>query len=281
MPIALEIDASYFEVATALALKYFSDSEVDVEILEAGVGARLDATTAVNADMALITPIGLDHQAWLGDSLTDIAQEKACITDGCSFSISSSQTAKVTSILLKQCQKLCFVEGKAFTSIKAIGEHQKQNASLAWEAVQTLVSARMIRSYMLDAAKASIEETEIPGRLQKTTLGEASIWLDAAHNAHAIEALLPILPDLAGRLLDAIFVYTREDRDLTDSIDLLRPFTKRVVGKSGNIFDKSYPTIETALKGELSGLPQGNYLILGSFITVSATLDWIKSKSSV
>ncbi len=79
MPAALKAGASYFEAATALALKYFSDSHVDVEILEAGVGARLDATTAVEADMALITPIGLDHQNWLGDRLADIAAEKAHI----------------------------------------------------------------------------------------------------------------------------------------------------------------------------------------------------------
>ncbi|MDX8403800.1 MAG: Mur ligase family protein [Mariprofundaceae bacterium] len=282
MPIALEIDASYFEVATALALKHFNDSEVDVEILEAGVGARLDATTAVDADMALITPIGLDHQAWLGDSLTDIAKEKAYITDGCQLSISTNQTAEVTSILLKQCQELCFVEGKAFTSIKAIGEHQKQNASLAWEAVQTLASAGMIRSDMLDAAKAAIEETEVPGRLQKAVLGEANLWLDAAHNAHAIDALLPTLSSLAGDLFTAVFIYTREDRDLTDSIDLLRPFTNRVIGGDENIFDKSYPTIEMALEGELREQPQGNYLILGSFVTVAAALDWIeKNRPSV
>jgi len=72
MPRALEIGASYFETATALALKQFSDLEVDVEILEAGVGARLDATTAVEADVALITPIGLDHQGWLGEFSVDL-----------------------------------------------------------------------------------------------------------------------------------------------------------------------------------------------------------------
>jgi len=76
IPKVLEIGASYFEMATTLALCFFSDSRVDVEILEAGVGARLDATTSVPADMALLTPIGLDHQNWLGESLSDIAREK-------------------------------------------------------------------------------------------------------------------------------------------------------------------------------------------------------------
>ncbi|MDX8405348.1 MAG: bifunctional folylpolyglutamate synthase/dihydrofolate synthase, partial [Mariprofundus sp.] len=79
MPIALQAGASYFETATALALDIFANAGVDVEILEAGVGARLDATTAVAADMALLTPIGLDHQAWLGDSVAAVASEKAYV----------------------------------------------------------------------------------------------------------------------------------------------------------------------------------------------------------
>lgn len=280
MPIALEIGASYFEVATTLALKHFSDSEVDVEILEAGVGARLDATTAVDADMALVTPIGLDHQVWLGDTLEKVAKEKAYITDGCRFSISANQTAEVASILSDHCQGLCIIEESEFPSMQTVGDHQKQNASLAWEAVQKLASAGMIRPDMLDRAKIAIQETEVPGRLQRVALGEATLWLDAAHNAHAIDALLPTLPSLAGCPLDAIFIYTREDRDLTDSIELLRPFTKKVIGKNENLFDKSYSSVITALEEELGQQPQGKYLIIGSFITVAAALDWIGNKPS-
>ena len=397
MPIALEIGASYFEVATAIALKHFSDSEVDVEVLEAGVGARLDATTAVDADMALITPIGLDHQVWLGDRLADIAQEKAHITDGCQFSISTHQVPEVASILSKHNRKLCFVEGRAFTSVNALGEHQNQNASLAWEAIQTLATAGLIhpdmlghaRAYqggarldattavdadmalitpigldhqvwlgdrladiaqekahitdgcqfsisthqvpevasilskhnrklcfvegraftsvnalgehqnqnaslaweaiqtlataglihpdMLGHARAAIQKTRISGRLQKVQLGKATIWLDAAHNTHAIEALLPTLPDLAGCPFDAIFVYTREDRDLSDCIGLLKPFTKRMIGENEKLFDKSYSTIEMALEAECGRKTQGNYLVLGSFITVAAALNWLET----
>ncbi|MDX8398072.1 MAG: bifunctional folylpolyglutamate synthase/dihydrofolate synthase, partial [Mariprofundaceae bacterium] len=88
MPIALDVGASYFEVATALALQHFSQTEVDVEILEAGVGARLDATTAVTADMALITPIGLDHEAWLGNTILQVAQEKSYALKGCRWALS-------------------------------------------------------------------------------------------------------------------------------------------------------------------------------------------------
>ncbi|HYY13777.1 MAG TPA: Mur ligase family protein, partial [Chthoniobacterales bacterium] len=70
---------TFFEVTTALALKYFAGRNVDICILETGLGGRLDATNAVQADVAVITPIDLDHQKWLGDSLRQIATEKAGI----------------------------------------------------------------------------------------------------------------------------------------------------------------------------------------------------------
>ncbi len=278
IPVALEIDASYFEVATALALKHFSDTAVDVEILEAGVGARLDATTAVDADIAVLTPVGLDHQSWLGNSLPEIAAEKAHITDGCRLSVSTCQHEEVLPILMQHCPSLEVVHHTAFAELRAIGDHQKQNASLAWSVVQKLASEKVINPAMLGHARAAICDTLIPGRLQQASFGEATIWLDAAHNSHAVDALLPTLPDLA-RPFDAILIFTREDRDLTDSIDLLRPFTERVVGDNGNLFDRCYTTVDAALEEELQRQPRGNYLILGSFITVAAALAWIKNNN--
>src|SRR4029077_20933927 len=70
---------TFFEVTTALALKCFSEATSDVVILETGLGGRLDATNAVQSNVAVITPIALDHEKWLGDSLEKIANEKAGI----------------------------------------------------------------------------------------------------------------------------------------------------------------------------------------------------------
>ncbi len=275
MPIALKVGASYFEVATALALKHFSDSKVDIEILEAGVGAKLDATTAVGADLALITPIGMDHQAWLGNTLTDIAKEKAHITNDCQICISAEQNKEVLNVLTKHYPALNIANNTKF-HLQAIGTHQQQNASLAWAAVQQLAANKMIHDDMLDHAKDAIQNTLVPGRLQQESFGNATIWLDAAHNAHAIHALLPALSNLANPL-DAILVFTREDRDLSDSIDLLKPFTKRMIGDDKNYFDTNYTTITMALENELKQQPGGTYLILGSFITVAKTQSWLKT----
>ena len=70
---------TFFEVTTALALKHFGDAKIEIAILETGLGGRLDATNAVQSDVSVITPIGLDHEEWLGNTLSEIAGEKAGI----------------------------------------------------------------------------------------------------------------------------------------------------------------------------------------------------------
>lgn len=278
MPTALEVGASYFETATALALKHFSDAKVDVEVLEAGVGARLDATTAVDADVALITPIGLDHQNWLGDTLEQVALEKAYAMQECDISISAPQTGEAEAILYGFSPKMQMAEVESWPNLTALGQHQHINASLAMSAVKAMRDSGLV-ACDIDKAKSAIETTQIPGRLQSIKVAGATLWLDAAHNSHAVEALLPTLKNLN---LDTIFVFTREDRDLRECIPLFRQCAKRVVGADGSIFDAGYSTITDALIKELDNNPSGNHLILGSFLTVSATLRWInKEKMSL
>ena len=70
---------TFFEVVTALALKHFSDTRVEIVILETGLGGRLDATSAIQSDVSVITPIDFDHEEWLGKTIPEIAAEKAGI----------------------------------------------------------------------------------------------------------------------------------------------------------------------------------------------------------
>ena len=278
MPAALTCGASYFETATALALKQFSDAEVDVEILEAGVGARLDATTAVDADMALITPIGLDHQNWLGDTLAGIAEEKAYISDGCLWCISALQDDEVASILTQHNPGTQFVNRHAMVETAASGKHQQKNAALALAATRQLAASNIIDidSKRIDDATKAIAQSEIPGRLQRVQVGSATIWLDAAHNDHAIRALLPSLPTLA-EPLTSIIIFTREDRNLSDSLTLLKPYAERLVGDVSSDIGVRYSSVANALEGELKNNPAGNFLLLGSFITVAAALEWLEA----
>ncbi|MBN4061299.1 bifunctional folylpolyglutamate synthase/dihydrofolate synthase [bacterium AH-315-G11] len=269
MPIALEVEASYFEVATALALHHFSQNNVDVEILEAGVGARLDATTAVDADMTLITPIGLDHEAWLGDNIGSVAEEKSYALHGCCWGLSAPQTAEVSDILLQHHQHLQFTEPLKQPCLMA-GKHQQTNAALAYTALTVLCDSHTIQGNK-EILKNAVTQAVALGRLQHIQYQQAHIWLDAAHNRHAIEALLPSLPALASPF-DAILVYTRDDRSLGNELELLRPFTKQLIDHH------TIPSPEKALQHVLENKPTSRVLVLGSFLTVAAALTWFKKQ---
>jgi dihydrofolate synthase/folylpolyglutamate synthase len=274
MPGALAIGASYFEVATALALACFSEAGVDVEILEAGVGARLDATTAVPADAAVLTPIGLDHQAWLGDTLAAIAGEKAWVMDGCRLALSAAQVPEVLDVL--QCRRpdLALLEPahiEAMPSPRMAGAHQRRNAALAWRMVQLLGESGMIVPG--SGALAAIADVALPGRLQPRHWGGRRVWLDAAHNMHAIEALLPSLRALAP--FAAILVLTRQDRDLSDAAPLLRPLTRHLVIGRGNDAE----AVVRELEAHVASGEAGDVLVMGSFVTLSLASAWLEGRA--
>jgi len=282
MPIALDVGASYFETATALALDLFAREKVDVEILEAGVGARLDATTAVAADMALITPIALDHQNWLGDTLAEIALEKAHVMLGCSHNISAAQCDEVATILSQFNAEMIFSDTNCvWQGLSVAGLHQQGNASLAWSALQCLHDKPLPSKVVggeaikidLDAAYQAILQCSIPGRLQHIQIGDADVWLDAAHNSHAIEALLPSLPSIADPF-DAILVFTREDRSLSDMLSQLKSYTTHLISNDDSSFSDAdgEQTPAMVLMQEIKRNAQGTFLVLGSFITVAAIL---------
>jgi len=283
---AMRIGASYFEVATALALQCFSNARVDVEILEAGVGARLDATTAVAADMALLTPVALDHQAWLGDSLEDIAAEKAHVFDGCRFRLSAAQDAPVRRIIDAGTTDVSYVgpgNGAEYGQTVEIrpampGAHQQGNAALALAAIDALQKAGLVDAggTCSQAMRKAVSATVVAGRLQQVRLGGQHFWLDAAHNRHALDALMPELRRMAP--FDAVFVFTREDRDLRDALGMLRELGGRLIsGSPSDDADVLHDSIGDALDEECRA-QQGRYLILGSFITVAAALAWVETK---
>ncbi|MDX8390056.1 MAG: Mur ligase family protein [Mariprofundaceae bacterium] len=278
MPAALDVGASYFEVATALALIYFSRKHVDIEILEAGVGARLDATTAVPADMAVITPIALDHQDWLGETLSEIVQEKKHVVDGCRWVVSAPQEEAVKVALQAYCPMILFStheEACLLPSLAMVGEHQRWNAATALRSL-TLLVAKGFPQIDLKKVMSAIAETRITGRLQFIRYKGHALWLDAAHNLHAIQSLLPSLKSLADPF-DVIFIFSREDRDLSEAIPLLRPYTHKIVADYAyeSVVDVCYASIRSALDVYLAeGSPPCRFLVLGSFVTVAQAERW-------
>ena len=272
LPIAQREGGSYFELATVVALALFGRARVDAEVLEAGVGARLDATTAVAADMALITPIALDHQAWLGETLAEIAAEKAAAGVGCRWVLSARQAPEVARVLAAAVPSLEMVAPDPSLACAMIGAHQQQNGALALAALTRL---QQDGAMVLDdvAMQAAVTSVTMAGRLQRYAVGQGVVWLDVAHNGHAVAAVADALP----APVDAVLIYTREDRILTDQKPILRTMGSVLVGDSAG-WDRVYPTVEEALQGLLQAQPAATLLVLGSFITVAAAQRWIAER---
>jgi len=177
---------TFFEVTTALALKYFAEAKLDIVILETGLGGRLDATNAVQSDVSAITPIDFDHEKWLGDSLEKIATEKAGIIKSNIPVVCSSQQIEAEKVIrarAAECEApLQFVtESYDCSPIALPGQHQKQNAAVAIAAIHAA-------NIDIDdkAIARGLATVECPARFQKWD--ERTI-IDGAHNPSAARVL--------------------------------------------------------------------------------------------
>jgi dihydrofolate synthase/folylpolyglutamate synthase len=140
---SLEPHPTFFEITLALAMRWFRERECEVLVLETGMGGRLDATTAVPADVCAITPVGMDHMQWLGDTVEAIALEKAGIFVEGKPAISAPQLPSVRRVLECEANErrvpLSFVEGPLNGYPIALpGEHQRWNAALALECLHAV-----------------------------------------------------------------------------------------------------------------------------------------------
>ena len=203
-----------------------SDSNVDVVILETGLGGRLDATNAIQSDVAVITPIALDHEQWLGNSLEKIAREKAGIIKPRTTVVSAPQLTEAEKVIrarAAECEApLQFVNGTYDKSPIALrGEHQKLNAAIALAA---------IRAAKIDINEAAIARglanVEWPGRFQcwdKRTI------IDGAHNPSAAKVLAETWREIFGDERATMILAILSDKDLRGSCEALAPIADSVL----------------------------------------------------
>ena len=185
----LDHHPTFFEITLALAMRWFRERECEVIVLETGMGGRLDATTAVQADIAVITPIGLDHTQWLGDTLELVAAEKAGIFVPGKPAVSSPQEPAAQAVLEKEANEsrspLEFVTGPLLGYGVALpGEHQKWNAALAVAAL--FKCGLQLNS---DIIRHGLAHLSWPGRFERFEVDGSTVILDGAHNSHAAKVL--------------------------------------------------------------------------------------------
>lgn len=187
------LDISYFERLTAAAFLYFHQSQVDISIIEVGLGGRLDATNVINADLSLITNIDYDHQDYLGNTIEQIAAEKAGILKPHKPYITSAKNQQALNVILKASPESIHLPFKPnwdnLNSPDYLPHYQYTNLSLALNAVEYICT-----TYLQTPPQKNIPSLKcLPGRFQKITLQNKSIILDGSHNTHGIEALLSSL----------------------------------------------------------------------------------------
>ena len=255
-------EITFFELMTALALWYFAREKVDWVVWETGLGGRLDATNIVTPEVCIITNIGLDHQQYLGESLREIAAEKAgIIKEGVPVvsSVEKGEAAdliqerikhrKCPSTLLKlskassnlglregrQWARIAFDGEEHEFAIGLIGEHQAENAACAVAALDYLAHGANISTSTICRG---LSETLWPGRFE--ILSEKPlIVLDGAHNSAGTEMLVETWRAfLAARFgwsareieRSARLVFASvTDKDISETAQLLRPLAREVL----------------------------------------------------
>ncbi len=223
------LDLTCFEVMTLLAWRAFAAARVDVVVLEVGLGGRLDATNVVTPAVAIVTNVGLDHEAYLGHDLATIAGEKAGIikagvpvvsgATGVAADVVAARAAALGSHLemldrdftLAPDPEGALVYRSRTTRLGSLvvglaGAHQRRNAALALRALELAPALTPSRAAM----RAGLAEVQWPGRLQVVSR-EPLVLLDGAHNAAGIEALVAeIRTRAAGRRVRVLFGVMRD-----------------------------------------------------------------------
>ena len=230
----LESIPTYFEQVTAIALIAFAEAKIELAILETGLGGRFDATTAARSEIAAITQIDYDHQQYLGDTIEEIAAEKAAIIRADSEAvIVGEQNPEAEKVILDRCRQLGVVpklasqtpascvdgqvvfEGYGKVRLGLNGRHQIQNARIAIQLAETLQKHFPIEP---EHIRRGLETARHPGRLEY--IGQ--FLLDGAHNIAGAEALAAFLDEFEPRPVTMIFG-TMGDKDVLKIAKILFP----------------------------------------------------------
>lgn len=252
-----DIKLSFFEMMVALAYSIFADAPVDVAVVEVGLGGEWDATNVLDAEVAVVTPIDLDHTYLLGDTVEAIATEKAGIIKAGATAILASQQAPAANVLLRRAAEVgatvareglefavldrqVAVGGQVMTLqglggtydeifLPLHGAYQAQNAVLALAATEAFFGAGAASGALdIDTVRGVFSEVRSPGRLETVRMAP-TVLIDAAHNPHGMAATVAALGEGFDfrRLVGVIGVLG--DKDARAMLEILEPVLDEVV----------------------------------------------------
>ena len=249
---------SFFEAMTALAFAAFAEHPIDVGVIEVGMGGQWDATNVVDADVSVITPIGLDHMEYLGSTITEIAATKAGIIKEHGFIVLAQQTPEAAVELLRRAAEVgadvaregleysidsrAIAVGGQLISITGLrghyddiflplhGKHQASNAAAALIAVEAFFGEQDLD---IDAIRAGFANVTSPGRCE-VIHRDPTIILDAAHNPHGAKAIAETMQ--SEFTFDEVtgIVALMADKDALGILQALEPVMNQVIVTSNS-----------------------------------------------
>jgi dihydrofolate synthase/folylpolyglutamate synthase len=248
---------SFFEIVTALAFSVFADAPVDVAVVEVGLGGTWDNTNVIDGEVAVVTPIGLDHTQYLGDTVLQIAAEKAGIIKPDAVAILAAQPAEAAAELLRRAAEVGaavareglefgvverrIAVGGQFLTLQGLGgtydeiflplhgAFQAQNAACALAATEAFFGADANSGPLdLETVRAGFAAVRSPGRLEPIR-SAPTILLDAAHNPAGLTAALEAVAEAFQfrRLVAVLGVMA--DKDVSGMLELLEPAIDELV----------------------------------------------------
>ena len=211
------ITLTYFEFSTLAALIIFAEANVDLAILEVGLGGRLDSVNVVDSDVSVITNIAIDHTDYLGDTRESIGREKAGVMRTSKPCICGDQNPPQS--LLSYAKEintpLILVSESYQNEIGLEGAHQKLNASVAVRAIESLKNQFPVSNNMISEG---VKKARIAARFEKIIIGDKIVVLDVAHNPAAVKTLVETLSENPMKTV-AIFS-ALADKNIVDMIEL-------------------------------------------------------------
>lgn len=274
--------ATFFEFTTALALLYFSRQNVDIVLLEVGMGGRLDATNVVQPLVSVITPVSRDHVSHLGDNLADIAVEKGGIIKSHTPVVVGPQSDEVLQVLTDiAVEKHCdtWVSGEDYTcehrddflsvttprnhwtglKPRLVGVHQGDNAAVA------LMTLEVLAGYGFPVTDSAVEQGIAqafwPGRLEWWPGADPAVLLDGAHNIAGAKVLAEYLT--SQKLCHIRWVGGfKIDKDVPAILNVLLPLTKKFYGVAPPV-EEPYPLESVQQQINAVGVESQNYCNIG------------------
>ena len=295
--IYLETVPTFFEQVTAIALNAFAEAEIELAILETGLGGRYDATTAAKAEIAAITPIDYDHQEFLGDTLTQIAAEKAAIIRAEARVIYAPQKREAEQVILGRCREVSVepilangeitVKKYELNAIEPLisanfktandyyqdvilglrGRHQLINASLAISIAEILNNLNFKISK--EHIRVGLETAKHNGRLEL----HKGILFDGAHNVAGAAALREYLDEFIKQPITMIFGAMR-DKNLSEIAEILFPKAENL------IFTRPENSRSMATSELMKFAPNNNEIKIFETQTVAESIEKAREISS-